>query len=88
VDAHLAGEQDDGLNEGNETTPSATQAAPPPPPRVKPETELERGVRAYLQGATSQPKLASALKISPWEARKLMPEVEAEVKRLQVREQS
>ena len=88
VDAHLAGEQDDELNAGNETTPSATQATPPPLPRVKPETELERGVRAYLQGATSQPKLAAALKISPWEARKLMPEVEAEVKRLQGREQS
>ena len=88
VETHLAGEQDDGLNAGNETTPGATQAAPPLPLRMKPETELERGVRAYLQGATSQPKLAAALKISPWEARKLMPEVEAEVKRLQVREQS
>src|SRR5215469_4873573 len=67
VEAPLAGEQDDELVAGNEPTPSATQAVPAPP-RVKPESELACGVRAYLQGATSQPKLAAALHISVWEA--------------------
>jgi hypothetical protein len=63
-------------------TPEAGHAPLPPEP-----TLLERGVTAYLEGATSQPKLAAALKISPWDARKLMPEIEAEVRRLQAREQ-
>jgi FtsK/SpoIIIE family len=57
-------------------------------PMRQPEpTLLERGVMAYLDGATSQPKLAVALKISAWDARKLMPEVEAAIKRLQANEQ-
>ncbi len=58
------------------------------PARQPEPTLLERGVAAYLDGATSQPKLAAALKISAWDARKLMPEVEAEVKRLRDQEQS
>jgi hypothetical protein len=49
---------------------------------------LKRGVAAYLGGATSQPKLAAALNISPWDARKLMPQIEAEVKRVREQEQS
>lgn len=62
------------------TPPQAAPATPEP-------TLLERAVSAYLEGATSQPKLAAALKISVWDARKLMPEVEAEVRRLQADEQ-
>lgn len=57
-------------------------------PTRRPEpTLLERGVAAYLDGATSQPKLAAALTISPWDARKLMPQVEAEIRRLQTTEE-
>ena len=50
------------------------------PPKAAPSL-LEQGVTAYLHGATSQPKLAVALGISAWEARNLMPQVQAEVKR-------
>jgi FtsK/SpoIIIE family len=79
-----------------EVIPSADQSyrrVTVPPPEAEPfvrhpePTLLERAVKAYLDGATSQPKLAVALKISPWDARKLMPEVEAAVKRLQADEQ-
>jgi hypothetical protein len=67
---------------------SAPATPTPLPVRNKPRTDLERGVEAYLDGATSQPKLAAALKISPWEARKLMPQVEAEVRRRREQEYS
>ena len=75
------------------SVPSADQSirrvtTPPQAPATPEPTLVERGVAAYLEGAISQPKLAAALKISAWDARKLMPEIEAEVKRLQTREHS
>jgi hypothetical protein len=48
-------------------------------PIKKEPTLLELGLAAYKEGATTQPKLAAALGISPWEARNLMPKIEAEV---------
>lgn len=63
-------------------TPSQGTAQEPQiaPPKAAPSL-LEQGIMAYLQGATSQPKLAVALGISAWEARNLMPQVQVEVKR-------
>ena len=58
----------------------AVQGAPYSAPKAEPSL-LERGVTAYLEGATSQPKLAAVLGISAWDARTLMPLVQAEVKR-------
>lgn len=50
------------------------------PARTQP-TQLERGIAVYQQGAITQPKLAAALGISAWEARNLMPKIEAELAR-------
>jgi hypothetical protein len=50
------------------------------PARTRP-TQLERGIAVYQQGAITQPKLAAALGISPWEARNLMPKIEAALAR-------
>jgi hypothetical protein len=52
----------------------------PEPQRQQPGL-LERAVAAYRAGARSQSKLASALGISAWEARLLMPKVQAEIER-------
>ena len=52
-------------------------------PIKKQPTLLELGIAAYKEGATTQPKLAAALGISPWEARNLMPKIEAEVAHLE-----
>lgn len=49
---------------------------------------VERGINAYLEGATSQPKLAAKLEISAWDARKLMPKIEAAIAQLEATEQS
>lgn len=49
---------------------------------------LERGINAYLEGATSQPKLAAKLDITAWDARKLMPKIEAAIAQLEATEQS
>ena len=59
---------------------SAAQRLPFSPPKMEPSL-LERGVTAYLEGATSQPKLAAVLGISAWDARTLMPQVQTEIKR-------
>lgn len=56
----------------------------PAVPVTKEPSLLERGVNAYLDGATKQPELAAALSISLWEARKLMPQIQAEVKKMEV----
>ena len=49
---------------------------------------LERGINAYLEGATTQPKLAAKLGITAWEARQLMPKIEAAIAQLEATEQS
>lgn len=48
---------------------------------------LARGVNAYCEGATSQPKLAAKLGITAWEARNLMPLVVAEINRMEETEE-
>jgi hypothetical protein len=48
-------------------------------PKVDPL--LERGINAYREGATSAPKLMAAMGIKMWDARNLLPRVEAEIKR-------
>jgi hypothetical protein len=50
-------------------------------------TLIERGIEAYLEGAVTQPKLAAALTISPWEARTLMAHIETEIARRKANEQ-
>jgi hypothetical protein len=49
---------------------------------------LARGVNAYKEGATTQPRLAAVLDISAWDARNLMPKIEAEIARLEASEQN
>jgi hypothetical protein len=56
-------------------------------PARKQPTQLERGIAAYQQGAITQPKLAAALGISAWEARNLMPKIEAELARREASKQ-
>ena len=46
-------------------------------------TDLERGVNAWREGATSIDKLAAALNLTSHQARKLKPLVEAEIARLE-----
>jgi hypothetical protein len=56
-------------------------------PTLKQPTQLERGIAAYQQGAITQPKLAATLGISLWEARNLMPKIEAELARREANKQ-
>jgi hypothetical protein len=49
-------------------------------------TDLERGVNAWREGATSIDKLAAALNLTSHQARKLKPLVEAEIARLEALE--
>jgi hypothetical protein len=57
------------------------QVLPFDQPARKQPTQLERGIAVYQHGAITQPKLAAALGISAWEARNLMPKIEAEIAR-------
>jgi hypothetical protein len=70
-----------------EPTPgmSAPKTAPAQPRRGN--ALVQRGVQAYLEGATSCPKLAAALDISSWDARQLMPKVQAVFQQMQQAEE-
>ncbi len=69
-------------------TESLPQAQQPVQKPVKQQvsTDLERGVNAWREGATSIDKLAAALDLTSHQARKLKPQVEAEIARLDASE--
>ncbi len=74
----------------DEDDPLHVRAQPQPveqkPVKQHQPTDLERGVNAWREGATSIDKLAAALHLTSHQARKLKPLVEAEIARLEALE--